>query len=549
MIRTSSTVGANSRLRGGENGLRLTDSARGISRREFLAGAALLPGIAAFLGGCSRKRAKGPRGAAEGYIRIALDADIETLDPAMHRSRHVEAVVRNVCDGLVTRDHEMRYVSQLATSWKVEGDTRWVFDLRKGVKFHNGDDFTAEDVKFTIDRIIGAVPNLPPSPRKDLLGPVAACEVVNPHRVAVITETPYPILDKKLVFQEICPKRYFEEVGPEEFARHPVGAGPFEFSEWRPGERITLERFDRYYGGSPEIPPAGVPELAGVIFRPLEEAATRLASLEAGEVEIAAAVPPDQAEYVEKLPKAHLASTQGTRTFFVGLNCSRKPFSDRTAREAMRHAVDPRPIIENFLYGRAQALPGILIPMAFGYDSSLAKSKQDIARAKALLREAGYPNGLDVTFDCDANDKRIAEAIAGTMKPSGIRAEVRVWKKDNLLNQLRRQQRDMFLNSWGNSSLDPSGILPVLFSSTGYSNFFGYKDPEVDRLLAQADRSMDERDRADKFRQVQQILHRDIPTSFHFATEELYGVLDTVEGFHARPDGMLPMHDVALKKA
>jgi peptide/nickel transport system substrate-binding protein len=497
--------------------------------------------------GCARRETELRRELVAGSLRVGLDADVPTLDPAMHRSRTVEAVVRNICDGLVARDAQMEYAPQLAESWSVEGENRWVFKLREGVRFHTGEPFTAEDVKFTLDRIIGAIDGLEPSPRKDLLGPVAGTEVIDEHTVAVITEGPYPILDKKLVFQEICPKAYFERVGAEEFGRKPVGAGPFKLVEWRPGERIVLERFDDYYGGSPDIPPVGPAELEGVIFRPLEEAATRLANLEADEVEVAARIPPDQGERVEALPNAHLSVAQGTRTHFIGLNCGRRPFSDRRVREAMRYAVDPKPIIEQFLLGRARALPGILVPMAFGYDSSLPEPKQDVARAKALLRDAGYGGGLSVTFDCEATDKRIAEAIAGSMQAAGIRAEVRVWKADNLLNQLRRQERDMFLTAWGNSSLDPSGILPVLFRSDGYSNFFGYRNAQVDRLLEEADRSLDPEARRGKYVAVQRALHEDIPTCFHFALEELYGVSDRVVGFEARPDGMLPMHDVSLR--
>jgi peptide/nickel transport system substrate-binding protein len=263
-------------------------------------------------------------------------------------------------------------------------------------------------------------------------------------------------------------------------------------------------------------------------------------------VHIAVGVPPEQATYVEQLPNAGLTSIQGTRTFFVGLNCARKPWSDLRVRQAVRLAIDPQPIIDQFLFGRAQALPGVLVPLAYAFDESLPKPKHDPNRARSLLKAAGYANGLNVAFDCEANDKRIAEAIAGAMKAAGIRAEVRVWKKDNLLNQLRKQERDLFLTSWGNSSLDPSGILPVLFRSDGYSNFFGYRNPDVDRLLEEADRSMDPETRRQKYVQVQQILHADVPTCFHFVPEELYGVANRVKNFHARPDGMLHMHDVSL---
>ncbi len=518
--------------------------------RESMRSAAvlgLLPSALAMLSsGCGRQQRGLRPELIRGSLRVGLEADVQTLDPAMHRSRTVEAVVRNICDGLVARDAQMRYVPQLAVSWTVEEEVRWIFKLREGVRFHNGDAFTAEDVKFTIDRIIGAIPGLAPSPRKDLLGPVAAAEVIDDYTLALVTEGPYPVLHKKLVFQEICPKAYFESVGPEEFGRKPVGTGPFRLVDWQPGERIVLERFEEYYGGSPDIPPVGPAALAGVIFRPLEESATRLASLEAKEIEVAVQIPPDQAERVDGMAQARLSVAPGTRTHFVGLNVTRKPFSDRRVREAMRYAIDPKPIVERFLLGRARPLPGMLVPLAFGYDDSLPEPRQDVARAKALLKEAGHSDGIGVTLDCEAGDKRIAEAIVGSMRAAGVRAGVRVWERGDLLDQLRQRQRDMFLTSWGNSSLDPSGILPVLFRSDGYANYFGYHDQRVDRLLEEADRSMEPEVRARKYVQVQGILHEDIPTCFHFAQEELCGVSDGVENFHARSDGMLPMHDVSM---
>ncbi len=533
-------------------------ASRRLTRRELFAGGIRLTALAGLapaalsglLAGCGRDDLRPGHlspDLVKGSLRVALDGDVETLDPAMYRSRTIESVIRNICDGLVGRDADMRYVPQLAVSWNVEDETRWVFRLREGVQFHSGKPFTAHDVKFTVDRVIGQIPGLPKSPRESLIGPVAGAEVIDDHTVAIITEVPYPVLDKMLVFHEVCSKADFEELGPEEFAKRPVGAGPFRVVEWQAGERIVLERFDGYYGGSPAVPPVGKAQLAGVIFRPLEEVTTRLVSLEAREVEVAVNLPPDQAARVELLDGVSVSVAQGTKTHFVGLNCSRRPFSDRRLREAMRYVVDPRPIVENFLLGRARALPGMLVPMALGYDHSLPEPRQDMAKVKRLLGEAGYPDGLDVVLDCEASDKRIAEALAGQMRAAGVRAEVRVWKRGNLLQQLRSRSRDLFLTSWGNSSLEPLGILPVLFRSDGYGNYFGFEDEQADRLLTEAERTMDADDRAAKYREVQQILHREAPTCFHFALEELCGVADRVAGFQARSDGMLPMHDVSLK--
>ncbi|MBM4081048.1 MAG: hypothetical protein FJ278_15195, partial [Planctomycetes bacterium] len=227
---------------------------RGTPMRLVLATRRHLSTLIALLlacGGCGRPE-------RSDILVVGLAQTVVTLDPAMHRDRTTEGVLRNIFDGLVTRSAEGRVVPEMAESWRLVDERTWEFRLRPGIRFHDGSPFTAEDVKFTIDRIITdrAVGGRS-SPRRGLIEKVVGAEVVDPHTVRIRTSEPFPPLINMLPFIEIVPTAYVQRVGDAYFAEHPVGAGPFQFVEWRKAEHIILKRFDGYYGGAADIPPVG----------------------------------------------------------------------------------------------------------------------------------------------------------------------------------------------------------------------------------------------------------------------------------------------------
>lgn len=517
-----------------------------ISRREFLSGAAglaallTLPSAASLVAGCGRRVGSGSG------ITIGLDRPITTLDPAMHRSRTVQAVVRNIFDGLVARTNDMKVVPELAESWEVVDDNTWRFIIRSRVKFHDGSSLSAEDVKFSLDRIITpAAVGGQSSPRKGLLGPVSEVEATGEHEVVIRTSEPFPILPDMLTFQEIVPAAYVREIGDQEFARSPVGSGPFRFVEWRQGERIVLEQFPDYFGGCPGIPPVGPAHLARVTFKPIPEVATRIASLLSGEADIIQEVPSHSVRSIEKQARMDVAACPGTRTHYIGLNCTIPPFNDIRVRLAANHAVDLRPICDRVLGGYAKVIPGPLVPEAFSYHEGLANYEFDRSKAKSLLRRAGQLN-VRVELDTESSDKELAEALAAQLSKAGFSVRVRVWKWDLLQPLLAGLKRRMFLTHWGNASLDPTDILVPLFSTGERGNFTGYSSKKVDALLISANTTFDPNARRDRFREVQEILHAEVPAIFGIAKQEIYGVNSRVRNWSPRPDGMLPMHDVSV---
>ncbi len=504
-----------------------------LSRRHFLR---LSTGLAAFgaagLSGCARR-------SSVPTLAIGLDQDVPTLDPAMHRSRTAEAVIRNLSDGLVTRAADMRIVPEIAESWRRIDDLTWEFAIRPGVRFHNGDALTAEDAAFTIQRTI--TPEAiggQSSPRKGLLGSVDGAEAIDEQTLHITTSEPYPLLPKMLAFHEIVPKRYIEEVGDEEFGHRPVGAGPFRLVQHVTGERIVMERFNDYYGGAPSID--------RLVFLPIPEVATRLGSLLAGEIDIAEKVPPHAAEMIERDSGARLSRATGTRSFFIGLNCKAPPLDDVRVRRALAHGLDIPRMVDRILSGHATTLAGPLTPAAFGFDGELTPRTHDPSLAKSLLAEAGIDSSLELELDCEDVNRELAETAAAQLSDLGISVRLRVWKWDVLQPLLKAGERQMWITSWGNASLDPAGLLPPLFVTDARGNFMGYSNAEVDAALERSQVAFAPTEREALFVKVQRIVHNEVPAIFGWATEEIYGVSTRVADWDARPDAMLMMHGTSL---
>ncbi|MDR7538351.1 MAG: ABC transporter substrate-binding protein [Armatimonadota bacterium] len=325
-------------------------------------------------------------------IVVAMNTNsIITLDPAMHRDRKTETVIRNIFDGLVTRTTRDRVVPELATAWTQPSPTVYEFTLRPGPTFHNGDPVTADDVLFTFDRILreGAVGGQS-SPRKGLLGPLQKVEKVGEDRIRFTLAQPFPPFLQALVHFQIVPMRYIRQVGDRAFAERPIGTGPFRFVAGALDSQIVLQRYDRYYGGSSALPPVGVAPAAGAVFRMMPEPATRVAALKAGEVHIVEDLPIDLLPDLERDPKVYVKTTQGTRVYAVELNNARPPFNNVRVRQAMNYAVNWEAILKNVYRGYARRLATVFLPSGFGYNPDLKPYPFDQNKARQLIREAGF---------------------------------------------------------------------------------------------------------------------------------------------------------------
>ncbi len=325
-------------------------------------------------------------------IVVGMAADsILTLDPAAYRDRMTETVIRNMFDGLVTRTADGRVVCEIAESWTASSDTEYVFKIRRDVKFHNGDPLTADDVVFSFDRVIreGAMGGRT-SPRKGLLGPLVGVEKIDGYTVRFKLSSPFSVFLQALVHVQIVPEGYLMSVGDNAFARSPVGCGPFRFVDGRLDDRIVMERFDDYYGGSPDLPPVGPARVKRAIFRMMPDPTVRAAALKTGEVSIIQTVPAHLAASLSRDGKLQVRSVEGTRVYCAEMNCARPPFDDVRVRKAMNHAIDWDTILATIYAGGASRLATGFLPSGFGYNPDLPPYGYDPQKARALLAEAGY---------------------------------------------------------------------------------------------------------------------------------------------------------------
>jgi len=316
-------------------------------------------------------------------LEVCIASRIVSLDPASYRDRTTQAVLKNIFDSLTTRDANMRVAPQLAESWKTIDDTTWEFKLKQGVRFHNGDEFTARDVKFSLERIVkeGAMEG-ETSPRKSLLAPLVEIKAIDKYTVRLLTEKPWPILPLMLTLQEMLPQNYIHSKGVKEFKKKPIGAGPFQFVRTTANGDLLLKRFDDYYGGSSANPPVQPAQVQYLAFKTVPLLADRIIRLKIKSADIIDGVSPVTVPVLHAIPGVRTIPSTPTRSYFADINCKKPLFSDVRMREALNFAIDKEAIIKHLLHGSGVILPTILLPHAFARHPILKPHPFDPENAK-----------------------------------------------------------------------------------------------------------------------------------------------------------------------
>jgi peptide/nickel transport system substrate-binding protein len=399
-------------------------------------------------------------------------------------------------DALVKPMPGQRYAASLAESWTASEDQRvYSFTLRPGLKFHNGDPFTAEDVKFSFMRAKGAL----------LHQKVKEVVVVDPTHVEFVLHEPWPdFMTFYGTFASgagwIVPKNYVEKVGGDEFKRHPVGLGPYKFVSNKPGIELVMEAYEGYW--------RKVPSVKRLVFKSIPESTTRLAMLKRDEVDVAYLLDGSLAEEVKRDPKLKLAFSGGIGTFyldFFDMWDPKSPWADQRVRRAASLAIDRHAISEAETLGASPPV-GNVVPKAFEYALPMDPDPYDPAQAKRLLAEAGYPNGFD------AGDLypwppyfSTGEAIIGYLGAIGIRSRLRTMERAAFYAALGTKKLKglcMCVNAvYGNASSRLSETVP----SEGAFAYGGY--PDVDDLYKRQAFEMDAGKREAMLQQIQRTLH------------------------------------------
>jgi peptide/nickel transport system substrate-binding protein len=506
---------------------------------------------------------------ARSTLIVALARAPLSLDPADHRSRESETVIRNMYDGLVTRDNTSGVHLELAESTRWLDDKNLEIKLRKGIKFHDGSEMKADDVVFTFERIIkdNAIeyPQPHTSPRKGLIAPLASVEKKDDYTVVMHFSAAWPVAMQMLVHQQIVSKAYLDKVGTKGLVENPMGTGPFKFVSAKTGlEEVVLERFDDYYGGAPDLQPVGKACVTRAVFRVIPETSTRVAALLAGEVDIITEVPAELVDMLKQVPGIQVQTVAGTRPLWMEMNVNQAPFNDVKVRQALNYAVDKDLIISKIYNGLAKPLAGPLMPTNNFADPNLKPYPYDKDKALALLKEAGWTPGPDkmlvkdgkpFTFVIDTLDatRSLAEAVAGQFRDIGIDASVRIWEYSVVQPKLLAGERQAYVGDWGDSAFDPVGHMEAKWSTYtpgstyGRGNFSGYSNAQVDKLILAGETENDVAKRHAIYNEAQELIYDDAPAVFLVLPEAIEAASARVQNWQPASDSRENLHDVCLK--
>jgi len=454
-------------------------------------------------------------------VTVAQGVDIKSFDPHVDTSSAALAIFLNVFDHLVARDQNLKFIPGLAESWTTLNDTTWEFKIRQGVKFHDGTSFTANDMKFTINYVLDPKNN---SPQRTRIAGIDHAEAPDDSTFHIVTKTPLPaLLDELSENIFALPAAAYQSMGTQKFALAPIGTGPYKFVEWVRDSHVTLERFDGYWGTKASIQTAE--------YRPIAEDATRVAALQAGELTIAALIPPTDIPTLQASSKLDVRTIRSIRTDFVGMNCFKPPFTDVRVRQALNYAVDIPSIIKDILGGHGYQNANVCAASAFGYDPNLKPYTYDPEKAKSLLKEAGLANGFSTTLDTPQgrylDDVEVAQAIAGQLGAVGIKVEVKPAEFNEYFNRwLAKKIEGLYFLGFGGAT-DADGVLGSHFDSKRRGLY--YNSPQSDDLIHQSMAELDTAKRENLYHQLMGYLHDQAPWIFLYDEEDIYGVVKTLK--------------------
>ncbi|MBI4279937.1 MAG: hypothetical protein HY660_15910 [Armatimonadetes bacterium] len=476
-------------------------------------------------------------------VVVADASDLETLDGTLRIVTNHRRVYGHIYDALLTRDGATNQIKpRLAERWERVDDRTWIFHLRRNVKFHNGDPFNAEAVKWTLER--ARDPKV--SQASVYAKAFEKVEIINPYAVRVTTTHPDPLMLTRVAdLIHIGSPDYHKRVGSPEAGVKPVGTGPYRFVEWVKGSHIKLVANGDYWGGRPAV--------RNVTIRFVPEATTRVAAVLAGEVDIATELPALLVERLEGSGRSEVTTAVDPLSIGVWLR-HEGPMSDLRVRRALNHAVNKDAIVKTIWRGRATPLNGPLFPGSFGYDPGLKPYQYDPALARKLLAEAMYPNGFTIKMDVPiggvAQGKEVAQAVAGDLAQVGVNVEINLFEWATFLKRIftprSEAMNSTFLLYIKSASLDGDGVLSTTFLCDGVYpagwNWNRYCNREVDKLILQQARTMDPKVREALMQKASQMIRDDATWIFLYTPQQIFGKKKGLP-WKARMDGMVFIFD------
>jgi len=459
-------------------------------------------------------------------LTIAVSADVTSLDPHYLASQPNVNIGWHVFDALTHVDERARLIPGLASSWRAVDPTTWEFKLRKGVKFHDGSELTADDVVFSLERPLAIAGT--PGGFASYVRPIVARQVVDPYTIRLKTAAPYGALPQDLNSIHIVSKKAAAGASSADFdsGRATIGTGPFRFVRFARGNRVELARNDAYWGARPAWDK--------VTFRILPTDPARTAALLAGDVDVIEHVPSADFGRLRANSALRLAQTVSWRTIFFHLDQSRpqpplvtdksgkplaaNPFMDLRVRRAISKAINRPALAERVLEGLALPTANVVSPPVFGHNPQLKPEAFDPDGARKLLAEAGYPNGFALTVAAPnnryINDEQVAQAVAQMLARVGITTRVEALPVSAFLTKMRDREYSFAMLGWGSFSADLAlrALVATVDPAKGYGawNWSRYSNPRLDQLIEQSLASTDEKKREALAREASALASSDV---------------------------------------
>jgi peptide/nickel transport system substrate-binding protein len=477
-------------------------------------------------------------------LNVAFQELVTSFDPPTDWAIVATWIHSNIGDCLVWRDRKTgRFVPWLAEKWQRLSDTSWRFTLRRGVKFHNGEPFNAQAVKFTIDRIL--------ADKKMLVYNqwlfVKEIKVVDDQTIEIATPAPEPAMLSKMAGTgcQMVPPAYMQQVGPQGFAQKPVGTGPFKFVEFRKDDRVVLEANPDYFQGKPDIDQ--------IVIRAIPEPSTRVAELLQGGVDLVVSVPSQDWQRVESNRNLTLNKALTTQTVLLVLRHTQGMVTaDPRIRAAIDYAIDRKTLVKLAGTGAVPTRTRVTPPTLGWHPNLYNKDIYNPDRARQLLREAGY-NGQPLTFHSTTvwpMQKEVSEALGAMLEAVGLKVNLQILDVSTFREQIYygayagRGNREIYMDALGNSFFDP--WIAVLGFTCARAQRTDYCRQDLDQLIAQAAQEMVAEKRKQLYYKIQEIVAEDRPYVF------LYQMMDTV-GMNKKldwtpaPDGFVWLGKARIK--
>lgn len=501
---------------------------------------AMTLGLTACGGGQSTSDNSKLTGSASGAVQtenkktdlvIAVATEAVTLDPQGGWDGASLYLLRQMYNGLVKLDNDMNVVGDLAESWEFTSDTSVTFQLKQGVKFHNGDEMKASDVVFSIQRAQAS------AKVKSFTANIESVVADGDYTVTITTSVPYAPLMSNLCHtaNSIVSQKYVEELESSggSLSTSPMGTGPFKFIRWDSGDKIVLEGNADYFAG--DVLPTSL------TFKLMAEGSSRTIALETGEVDFNYSVIADDANRLESEDGVELMVTMSPKIEYVSMNQKVTPFDNQLVRQAINYAIDRESLASVATAGHGTVTDSVMNEQINGYTDDVTHYEYNLDKAKELLEQAGYPNGFSTNILCSGNTRSTeAQIIQGTLSQIGIDVSITTLDSTTVLEQINNGDYEMFIMSYNNTTGDPDTSLYMLFNSNvpassgnrSYTNI-----PKVDELLDGARMENDNSARMELYKQVQQILTEQAVWVPLYNVPNMIGMRSGLTGFAGHPLG------------